>query len=319
MRNETAGPSDPPAYQSSQETELAEARRDVLTPVAIIVITFNEEANLDAALRSVCNWAREVYVVDSFSTDGTREVAASYPCKYHQNRFENFSQQWNWALDQLPLESNWVFFLDADEWMPRELCDEISRVIASNPKENGFYLRWRFIWMGKWIRRGYYPKWLLRLVRRETARWEQREINPHLMVTGPTGRLKNDFIHDNQKGIADWTAKHIVYARREAEQLLKSGTQPEYLNARFWGTQAQWVRWLRLKVYNRLPPLVRPMLYFFYRLILRGGFLDGWRAIIYHFLHALWCPLLIDLFYLEMRANASVSKNPNGTIDARTV
>jgi glycosyltransferase involved in cell wall biosynthesis len=305
--------------EAREKTDLMEPRPDSLTPIAIIIITFNEEANVGAALGSVCNWAREVYVVDSFSTDRTRQVAASYRCKFYQNRFENFSQQWNWALEHLPVESEWVFFLDADEWMPQELRDEISTLLASSPKENGFYLRWRFIWMGKWIRRGYYPKWLLRLARRGTAHWEQREINPHLMVTGATGRLQNDFIHDNQKGIADWTAKHIGYAKQEAEQLFKRGTRPEYLDANFRGSQAQRVRWLRLNVYNRLPPLLRPLLYFWYRLIVRGGMLDGWTAITYHFLHALWCPLLIDLFYLEMRANASRSIRLNGTSNSRTL
>jgi glycosyltransferase involved in cell wall biosynthesis len=295
------------------------ARSDAPAPVAIIILTLNEEVNIGVCLKSVCGWAKQVFVLDSFSTDDTVAIARRFDCQVVQNAYSVEFAQRNWALDNLPIETEWIFYLDADEWMTTELKEELDAVIRANPPENGFLLRWRFIWMGKWIRRGYYPKWLLRLVRRDKARWERREINPHLMVTGPTGRLKNDFIHDNQKGIADWTAKHIVYARREAEQLLKSGAQPEYLNARFWGTQAQRVRWLRVKVYNRLPPLVRPMLYFFYRLILRGGFLDGWRAIIYHFLHALWCPLLIDLFYLEMRANASVSKNPNGTIDARTL
>jgi hypothetical protein len=84
--------------------------------------------------------------------------------------------------------------------------------------------------------------------------------------------------------------------------MLRQGTEDRYLAAKIRGSQSQRVRWLRLRIYNRLPPLVRPVLYFFYRTILRGGILDGWRAMVYHFLHALWCHLLIDLFYLEMRA-----------------
>jgi glycosyltransferase involved in cell wall biosynthesis len=308
-----------PGYQTPEKTVLAEARSDAPAPVAIIILTLNEEANIGVCLKSVCGWARQVFVLDSFSTDDTVAIARRFDCQVVQHAYSVEFAQRNWALDNLPIETEWIFYLDADEWMTTELKEEIEAVIRANPSENGFLLRWRFIWMGRWVKRGYYPKWLLRLVRRETARWEQREVNPHLIVTGPTGRLENDFIHDNQKGIADWTAKHIVYAKREAEQLLKRGTQSECLNARFWGTQSQRVRWLRLNVYDRLPPLVRPMLYFFYRLILRGGFLDGWRAIIYHFLHALWCPLLIDLFYLEMRADASDSRKLNGTIDSRTL
>ena len=309
----------PQGCQNLEKAVLAEARSDPLAPVTIIILTLNEEANIGVCLGSVCGWARQVFVLDSFSTDDTVPIARRFDCQVVQNAYSVEFAQRNWALDNLLFETEWVFYLDADEWMTPELKEEIESVIRANPPENGFLLRWRFIWMGRWVKRGYYPKWLLRLVRLETARWEQREINPHLMVTGRTGRLKNDFIHDNKKGIADWTAKHIVYARREAEQLFKSGAQPEYLNARFWGTQAQRVRWLRVKVYNRLPPLVRPMLYFFYRLILRGGFLDGWRAIIYHILHALWYPLLIDLFYLEMRANAPGSRKPDGTIDSQAL
>jgi glycosyltransferase involved in cell wall biosynthesis len=286
-------------------TEDERPERD-LADVAVIIFTLNEEANLAAALESVCGWAREVFVVDSFSTDGTVEVAARYRCRFCQRSddpAEKFVEHVvrNRAMS-LPVESEWIFFLDADEWMPAELKDEIARVIAARPRENGFYLRWRLIWMGKWIRRGYYPKWLLRLVRKGTAHWEPREINPHLQVEGATGRLQHDFIHENRKGIGDWTQKHIGYARQEAEQMLRQGSEDRYLAAKFRGSQSQRVRWLRLRIYNRLPPLVRPVLYFFYRTILRGGILDGWRAMVYHFLHALWCHLLIDLFYLEMRA-----------------
>jgi hypothetical protein len=101
--------------------------------------------------------------------------------------------------------------------------------------------------------------------------------------------------------LADWTQKHIRYARLEAEQLFRNAKENEDLSGRLWGTQAERTRWIRLRIYNRLPPLLRPALYFFYRVVIRMGFLDGWQAMVYHFLHAFWCPLLIDLFYLEMK------------------
>ncbi len=277
--------------------------------VAVIIITYNEEANIAQCLESVCGWSRQVFLVDSFSKDRTLEIAKRFDCEVVQNAFTGHPQQLNWALDHLPLQTEWILFLDADEWAPQELRNEISAVVGRNPPENGFSIRWRFIWMGQWVRRGYYEKWLIRLMRRGVARWEQREVNQHLIVEGTTGHLQSDFVHDNHKGLADWTQKHIRYARLEAEQLFRHSKEDEDISARFWGTQAERTRWIRLRIYNRLPPLIRPALYFFYRVVIRMGFLDGWQAMLYHFLHAFWCPLLIDLFYLEMKQQKQVDHN----------
>lgn len=271
------------------------------TDISVIIITYNEESNIGFALKSVCGWAKNVFVVDSFSSDGTVGVCKTYDCDVVQNPFVTEFSQRNWTLTNLPITSEWIFFLDADEWMPSQLKDEIDEVIQRSPEENGFMLRWRFIWMGKWVKRGYYPKWLTRLVRRDKARWEIRHINPHLVVDGPTGRVKHDFIHENRKGLRDWSEKHVRYALREAEELVAVQMDSQNLTARLFGSQAQRVRWIRLNVYNRLPIIFRASCYFIYRAAIRGGFLDGWQALVFHFLHAFWCPLLIDLFYLELR------------------
>jgi hypothetical protein len=160
--------------------------------------------------------------------------------------------------------------------------------------------------MGKWIRRGYYPSWILRLFRHGRARCEDRAINEQMIVDGPAGYLKHDFVHEDRKGIGDWIAKHNGYATREARELLQKAFDPAYreVEARLFGAQALRKRWLRQNVWNRLPPLLRPCVYFFYRYILAGGFLDGRAGFTFHFLHALWYPLLIDIKYLEMRASA---------------
>jgi glycosyltransferase involved in cell wall biosynthesis len=267
--------------------------------LAVIILTFNEEENIEQCLRSVCGWAREVHIIDSFSTDRTLEIARRFQCAAVKHSFENYADQRNWALDNLPIQGEWVLFLDADEWLPETLKEEMAGVIASNPEENGFYVKRRFIWMGRWIKRGYYPTWILRLFRKGKGRCEQRAVNEHLIVEGETGQLKNDFIHEDRKGLAEWTEKHNRYSTLEAERLFRGRGEKE-IEARFSGSQAERKRWLRYRLYNRLPPLVRPFLYFFYRYVLRGGFLDGREAFLYHFLHALWVPLLVDAKYLEM-------------------
>ncbi len=280
------------------------------TPVTVIILAYNEEQNLPQALASVCGWAEQVIVLDSFSTDRTPEIAREFGCDLFQNKFENYAKQRNYAL-QLPIRSEWVFFLDSDEWLPGALKEEISQIIQSNPLENGFYVKRRFIWMDCWIRHGYYPTWILRLFRFGKGRCEERSVNEHIIVEGRVGFLKNDFFHQDRKGISYWIEKHNRYATLEAEELLKAkirNIHQEEITASFWGSQAERKRWLRHQVWERVPPLIRPFFYFTYRFILRGGFIDGRKAFIYHFLQALWFPFLIDVKYIELKQRLKKTK-----------
>lgn len=271
--------------------------------LAVVVLTYNEQENLAQALDSVVGWADEAFVLDSLSTDRTLEIARRYDCHIVQHKFEDYAKQRNYALDCLPIQSEWVLFLDADEWLPVDLKAEISALLAAAPAENGFYLKRRLLWMGRWIRRGYYPTWILRLFRHGKGRCEDRAVNEHLIVEGKTGQLRCDFIHEDRKGLTDWIAKHNGYATREALELFNPRSDPGYheVDTSLFGSQEQRRRWLRYRIWNHLPPLMRPFLYVFYRYVLTGGFLDGKAAFVYHFLHALWYPLLIDVKYLEMR------------------
>ena len=274
-------------------------------PVTVIILTYNEEPNLPQALASLRGWAGQVIVLDSFSKDRTVEIAREFGCEVYQHLFEDYAKQRNHALT-LPIRNEWVLFLDADEWLPEELKREIQATVACNPPENGFYIKRRFIWMGRWIRRGYYPTWILRLFHHGKGRCEERGVNEHMIVEPPVGRLEHDFIHEDRKGLADWIAKHVRYARREAEELLKSERclAREEIGARLFGTQVERKRWLRHYLWERLPPLVRPWLYFAYRYLLRAGFFDGKEGFVFHFLHALWFPILIDAFQVETRQAA---------------
>jgi len=271
--------------------------------IAVIILTLNEAPNLPHALGSVSGWAREIIVVDSNSTDDTVDIATRAGCRVVLHEFEDYAKQRNFALEGIPINASWVFFMDADEWLTEELKSEISGIVASQRSENGFFVKWRMMWMGTWVRRGYYPTWILRMFRRGAGRCENRAVNEHMVVDGPIGYLENDFVHQDRKGLDHWIRKHVDYATREAAELLRLdevGRRGE-LELKFWGSQAQRKRWLRYRVWNRLPPLVRPFLYFAYRVILRGGILDGPRAFTYHVLHAFWFHFLVDTKYLERK------------------
>ena len=270
-------------------------------PVTVVILTLDEAANLPQALESVCGWAQRVFVLDSGSTDGTDAIARRFGCDFFHHSFEGYARQRNWALDRLPFETDWVLFLDADEFVTPELKAELAAVLGAETGMDGFFVKRRLMWMGRWIRRGCYPTWILRVFRRSRGRYGDRPVNEHAIVDGAVGYLVHDLIHADRKGLSDWTQKHVRYAAYEARELLRNRTDDRDVEPRLLGDQVARKRWLRVKVWERLPPLVRPFLYFTYRYILRGGFLDGREAFIYHVLQALWFPLIIDLTYLEIK------------------
>lgn len=272
--------------------------------LAVVVLTLNEEVNLPRALASVVGWTDELIVVDSGSTDATVEIARRHGCKVFVVPFENYGTQRNAAIELARDFADWILFLDADESVPQELKDEIDVVLKATTHVDGYFVRFRMIWSGKWIRHGYYPNWILRLVRANKVRCEDRSVNERLQIDGAIGRLTNDLIHEDRKGIGEWVSKHNRYAAREALEALESERKQSQARGNLLGTQPERSRWLRVEIWDRLPPIARSFVYFGYRYILRGGFLDGVAGLTFHFMHGLWYPMLIDLKFLELIRNS---------------
>ena len=273
--------------------------------LTVVILTYNEEVNLPYALENVKGFAREVLVLDSHSTDKTLEIAESYGARVNQRTFDNFSCQRKYALEQIFYNTNWVFILDADEILTSSLKNEILNTIK-NTKKDAFYIKRRFYWKGKWIKRGYYPTWLLRLGKVGYITCDERPINEHLICkSNNTGKLSNDFIDFNRKSLSDWIAKHNIYSDHESDELISSNNDQHYS---FWGNQYERKRWIRYKIWNRMPVLIRPLFYFVYRYFLRLGFLDGKEALMYHFLHAFIYRVIIDFKFLEKKWYMSSKK-----------
>ncbi len=283
--------------------------------LSVIILTYNEEKNIEACLKSIYEWVEDIYIVDSYSSDKTIEIVNKYTNKVYQHKFESYPMQRNWALRNIAFKTKWVMFLDADELVSSELREEIETKLEGIADEIfGIELKRRFIWMGKWIRHGgLYPIWLLRIMRHENARCNDNLVDEHFEVDGRITRLKNDLIHDNKKGIGDWIEKHNRYATLKAQELLKNrqrrrGGHKDILSG-FWSSQTKRKQWIRERLWNRfIPPLIKPFFYFFYRYFLKLGFLDGKAGFIYHYLHGFWYRLIIDIKYLELRNETSNPK-----------
>ena len=273
--------------------------------ITFVVLTYNESLNLPYLLENISSIAAQILVLDSYSTDDTVKIATDFGAKVFFRKFDNFSLQRNFALTSLPINTDWVFFIDADEMLTDELKIEILSEL-SNSKYDGYYINRRFYWKGRWIKRGYYPTSLLRLGRNGKIKCDNRPINEHLVCdTDLVKSLKNDFIDYNRKNLSDWLNKHNDYSTREALQLFDN---KKIENTKLFGNQYQRKRWIRQYVWRILPPLIRPVLFFLYRYFIRLGFLDGKEAFMYHFLHAFLYRMLIDFKYLEIKWNTKKTK-----------
>ncbi len=274
-------------------------------PVSVVVLTLNEERNLPACLDSLGDWATEVVVVDSGSTDQTVAIARARGARVVTHPFETHACQWAWALAELPLGTDWVLALDADQQVTPELGRAISSALTSAAPDEyaGYFVNRRQVFRGRWIRHGgYYPKYLLKLFRRSAVRLDARDmVDHHFRVTGRTGRLAGDLIEDNRNEatIFEWIAKHNRYARLQAaEELARRAGAPE--PGRWLGDPDEQTR-RRKAVWARLPGYVRPIAYFAYRYVVRLGFLDGKQGFVFHFMQAWWYRLLVDINIEELK------------------
>ena len=281
--------------------------------LAAIILTKDEERDLPGCLQSLQAIASEVYVVDSGSTDATREIAQRAGARFLSHPFTNHAAQLNWALDNVPSETDWILRIDADERLSPQLQAELAhRLAAAPPDVAGFACPRLTRFLGRAIRWGdTYPVWLVRVWRRGAGRCEDTWMDEHIVLAGPVERLKGDVIHEIPKSLSEWTRKHDWYADRECKDILSASANSQPLTG-----QPGVRRALKQGVYLKLPLFARAFLYWFYRYFLKLGILDGKEGLIYHFLHAFWYRFLVDAKLLEInkdpsqKSSAAISQRP---------
>lgn len=257
-------------------------------PISILIPARNEQANIRACVESAA-FAGEIVVVDSGSTDGTREIAASLGARVVDFKWNGaYPRKKNWALANVPWRNEWVFILDADERITPELAAELRRVVDA-PECDGYYVNRRFWFQDGWLLHcGYYPSWNLRFFRHKLGRYEQfeglgdsgsgdNEIHEHVELKGRSGRLRGEMEHFAFPTIDIWVEKHNRYSNWEA-RLLVSASGPAAAGRA--AIDPVLARKRRLKyLAARLP--FRPALRFLYHYVIRAGFLDGRRGLVF--------------------------------------
>ena len=271
--------------------------------VSVIILTYNEQANIGFALDSLRDLTDEVFIVDSFSTDKTVEIARSYTDKIYQNPWDGWATQRNWALTNLPISSEWVFFLDADEQVTPEFWEELRQTInMANVDLAALNVRFDFFFLGRKLRFAYESPPVLRVIRRGKATWKGEGAREYAAVEGRVITMKSRLLHHNHKELALWVRKQTENAMQEARLTKTTTKEKAFVSSDAnisRSNERLWRRVLRDNVWNKLPRYWRPFAYFFYRYIIRGGILDGRAGFAYCFLQGLWYQLLIDILIDE--------------------
>ena len=263
----------------------------IMTDIAVIILSKNEELHITRCLEKLAPLeARQIFVVDCFSTDGSDKIAAEMGATVVQNEWPGlYAKQFNWALDNLPIKLSWVLRLDADEYLTPETIEGLKMALADGSLDdvNGLTLELKRKFMGGEIRHGTNGIRLLRIWRYGKGRLEDRAMDEHVIAEGKVIDFGGAFYDDNLNSFEWWQEKHRGYAKREAMDALSLFNDPERL-ANPSATDRK-----KIKYYN-LPRYFRAIVYFCIRYILKLGFLDGVAGWRWHFWQGLWYRWIVD-------------------------
>lgn len=228
--------------------------------LSVAVITYNEERRLADCLRSA-SFADEIVVLDSGSSDRTREIATEFNARVSVRKFDNFAAQKNAAIEMT--RGDWVLLLDADERLSPELAEQVRGAFVGPDVLGAYYLNRRNILFGKKMRFGANANdWQLRLMRRDYGRF-QGIVHERILPTGLVGRLSGELTHISYQTIREYFLKFPLFSSLDAEWTSKQQPPPGLYHL-----------------------LLRPFLIFIYYYIFRLGFLDGRQGFVYHVLGA---------------------------------
>ena len=262
--------------------------------ITVVILTKNEEKNIEASIASAKRIAKRIVVVDSGSEDETVKIAESLGAEVCFHEWENYAKQFNWALDNCDIKTEWVFRLDADERITEKLAKEITDIFTNNLQVgvDGYKMRLNMYFMNKQLKHGGSNKlYFLRLFRNGVGRVENTNMDEHVVINGKVQKLKSRFVHYDYKGLDEWLKKHIWYSGREV--LMYREKEYEALSD---GSQKR-----KRGFYYRLPLFLRAKFYYIYRYYLQLGFLDGKEGKIFCFLQAYWYRFLVDAKIYEAK------------------
>lgn len=278
--------------------------------ITTIILTYNEELHIRRCLENVCAFSKKVYVIDSPSTDKTVEICNEFPNvevvvhKYPGNQ----AAQFNWALDNCNIDTEWILRVDADEYCESELVIELEEKLPKLPKEvSAVVIPIGREFMGRRLHHGIVNGVnLTRLLRPKKVRYEESLMDEYMEVLeGDTIKLEHCIVDASRMSLRAFIDKHNNYSSREAAMLLDAEFELRELTlkSRQEGGMAKEVMAKRAKKvkYAKMPLFWRSIGYFLYRFIVKRGFLDGKEGFCWDFFQGLWYRMLVDAKVYEIK------------------
>lgn len=236
-------------------------------PVAVVMISLNEEHNMEAVLENLAGWAQEIFLVDSYSKDRTVDIALSRGVHVVQRKFPGFGDQWNFALRELPITAPWTMKLDPDERLTAELKRSLASAMEDDDAD-GFCFDRRLWFMTKPLP---VKQQLTRLWRTGTCRFTDAMVNEHPIVTGSTKRVQGDLEHHDSPELSHWLDKQNNYTTAEAVSTYSQQQRAD--QPRLWGNSLQRRMWFK-EHYMKFP--FRYLAMFLYHYVWLGAWRAGW-------------------------------------------
>ena len=259
-----------------------------MTDTAVIILTKDEQLHIKRCLERLAPLEpRQIFIVDCFSTDGTQDIVGDFSRVERVERVEvemvehewpgTQAKQFNWALENLPIEAKWVLRLDADEYLTSESVKWLTaniNVIDEKVSALEFTLERKF--MGAVIRHGTNGIKMVRMFRKGRGRYAKTLMDERIVLDGEMLSTPVVFYDDNLNSLAWWKEKHRGYAKREAKMAVEGCANKNK------------------RLYYKLPPYLRAVAYFCYRYFVKFGFLDGVAGFRWHFWQGLWYRWIVD-------------------------
>ena len=279
--------------------------------ITAIILTKNEEVNIEECIKSIITTVKRIVVIDSFSTDKTVEIAKRMGAEVYQHPFENYAKQYMYGVEVAKAETVWTLRIDADERLTPDSANELTQLCDSNMKTDvtGIVLRFKKNFLGKDLYHGgVYPWKKMNCYKTKFGEIEDRNMDEHIILSsGKVIEMKNDCLHFDFKTLSTLLINIIGI------HLVK-----QWIILKIWKMQKPKVKWMqslgfKMNVYYKLPIGFRSHLYYLYRYYIKLGFLDGKEGKIYAFLQAYWYRYLVDAKIYECK-KMNISYNAKGSL-----
>jgi len=269
-----------------------------MADLTVLILTYNEEKNIERCIKEVKSIAKRIVVVDSGSTDKTIEIAEAMGAEILSHPWKNYATQYNWGIQNANIQTKWIFRLDADEFLTKETREEIETLCRENENTNinGLVVRFTVSFLGRELKHGgIYPFRKLLIYKSDKGFMEARNMDEHIVLSeGQSIELKHDCIHQDFKDLTAWIDKHNKYSCREVLDYFESFKKESLNDYHKLDRKARFKRYVKFGIYYKLPLGMRAFIYYCYRYYFKLGFLDGKEGKIFAFLQAYWYRFLVD-------------------------